>query len=306
MVRSPQRLAEHLRPLGVADDDRVETAEGDMTDAAAVRRAVEGCDAVVHGAATFSFRRRDEERMTRENAAGTRTVLEAGAEAGCSPLVHVSSTVALHRPGGGVLDHTSPPGTGPGPYSASKVASEQVAREKQEAGAPVTIVYPGSVVGPHDPYLGENDHIVMLVLRGLLPAWPKGSLPYVDVRDVAATLAAAVAHEPGGRYLVPGHDVASLPGELRRVTGRRLPAVTVPAGMASAASVPGALTGWWWLPRGAEGPRLAGFANTTDSSRTTADLGVSARPFAEALRDTVRWLVEAGHVSRRQAGRALD
>jgi dihydroflavonol-4-reductase len=305
LVRSPQRLAEHLRPLGVDGEDRMETAEGDMTDAAAVRAAVEGCDSVVHAAATFSFKRRDASRMKRENAVGTRTVLEAGAAAGCSPLVHVSSTVALHRPGGGVLDHTSPPGAGPGPYSASKVASEQVARELQAAGAPVTIVYPGSVVGPHDPYLGETDHLVMLVLRGLLPAWPKGSLPYVDVRDVAATLVAALAHEPGGRYLLPGHDSAFLPAELRRVTGRRLPAVTVPPALASAASVPGALSGWWWLPRGAEGPKLAGYGNRIDSSRTTTDLGVAARPLDDALRDTVRLMVEAGHVTRRQAGQAL-
>lgn len=304
LVRTPSRLIDHLAPLGV-EPGRVEVAQGDMTDEAAVRRAVQGCDAVVHGAATFSFRRSDAERMTEENAAGTRVVLEAGAAAGCSPLVHVSSTVALHRPGGAVLDHDSPVGAGPGPYSASKVASEQVARELQEAGAPVTIVYPASVVGPHDPYLGENDHLVMLILRGLLPAWPRGSLPYVDVRDVAATLTAAVAHDPGGRYLVPGHDIASLPAELRTVTGRRLPAVPVPARVAGAASVPGALTGWWWLPRGAEGPRLAGYRNTTDSSRTTQELGVTARPFAEALRDTVRWLVEAGHVSRKQAGDAL-
>jgi dihydroflavonol-4-reductase len=303
LVRAPARLTAHLAPLGV-EPDRVEVAQGDMTDESAVRRAVEGCDAVVHAAATFSFRRSDRERMTRENAAGTRAVLRAGADAGCSALVHVSSTVALHRPGGAVLDHASPLGTGPGPYSASKVASERVAREMQDEGTPVTIVYPGSVIGPQDPYLGENDHLVMLVLRGLVPAWPRGSLPYVDVRDVAATLTAAVAHEPGGRYLVPAHDVASLPRALRPVTGRRLPAVTVPARVASAASAPGALTGWWWLPRGAEGPRLAGYANTTDSSLTTRELGVAARPLADSLRDTVRWLVEAGHVTRKQAGDA--
>ncbi len=305
MVRTPAKLEEHLRPLGIAGDDRLTPVEGDMTDEASVRKAVEGCDAVIHAAATFSFRRKDTARMKQENAAGTRTVLRAGADAGCSPLVHVSSTVALHRPGGGVLDHTSPLGTGPGPYSASKVASEQVAREMQDAGAPVTIVNPASVLGPHDPYLGENDHIVMLVLRGLLPAWPQGSLPYVDVRDVADVLAAAVSHAPGGRYIVPGHDITSLHEQLRAVTGRRLPAVTVPAWAASAATLPGTLTGWSMLARGPEGPRFAGYANTFDSSRTTQELGVTARPFADILRDTVRWLAEAGHISRKQAGRAL-
>jgi nucleoside-diphosphate-sugar epimerase len=305
MVRAPARLEEHLRPVGLAGDDRVTAVEGDMIDEKSVRLAVEGCDAVVHAAATFSFRRKDTARMKRENAVGTRTVLGAGADAGCARLVQVSSTVALARPGGVVVDHTSPLGTGPGPYSASKVASEQVAREMQASGAPVTIVNPGSVLGPHDPYLGENNRYVRLILRGLLPAWPRGSAPYVDVRDVAAVLTAAVAHEPGGRYLVPGHDVTLPHAELRRVTGRRLPAAIVPAWAAGAASVPGDLTGWSWLPDGLEGTKVVGFANTVDSSRTTEDLGVTARPFAETLRDTIRWLVDAGHISRRQAGRAL-
>jgi nucleoside-diphosphate-sugar epimerase len=243
--------------------------------------------------------------MTRENAGGARTVLQAGMDAGCGALVHVSSTVALARPGGGVLDHTSPLGSATGPYSASKIASEQVARELQAAGAPVTIVNPGGILGPHDPYLGENNHVVRLVLRGVLPAWPRGRFQYVDVRDVATVLAAAVDHDGVDRFLVPGTDVARPHDALREVTGRRLPAAPVPVALAVATAWPGDLTGWAWLPRGAEGSRLIGFANTTDAAHTTQELEVSGRPLTDSLRDTIRWMVDAGHISRRQAGKAL-
>lgn len=304
LVRTPLRLTEHLRPLGLDSDPRVTAVAGDMTDATAVREAVQGCDAVVHAAATFSFRRRDRQRMTRENAAGTRTVLEAGATAGCSHLVHVSSTVALARPGA-TLDHTSPLGTGPGPYSASKIASEDIARTLQTEGAPVTVVNPGGIHGPDDPYLGESNESLTQVLRGRLPAWPRGSLQYVDVRDVAAVLTACLAHPPGGRYLVPGHDAPRPHEVLRQVTGRRLPAVTVPVALAVATAMPGYLTGSSLLPNGVEGARIIGFGNRTDASRTTADLGVEARPLADGIRDTVRWLVAAGHLGRKQAGAAL-
>lgn len=306
LVRSPDKLTDHLRPLGLAGDDRVQAVAGDMTDATAVRRAVEGCEAVVHAAATFSFKRSDKERMTRENAGGARAVLQAGVDAGCRALVHVSSTVALARPGGGVLDHTSPLGSSTGPYSASKIASEEVARELQDAGAPVTIVNPGGILGPNDPYLGENNHVIRLVLRGVLPAWPRGRFQYVDVRDVAEVLAASVDQGGADRFLVPGSDVARPHDVLREVTGRRLPAVPVPVGAAVATALPGDLTGWSFLPRGSEGTRLIGFANSTDAAHTTQVLGVNGRPLAEAVRDTVRWLVEAGHISRRQAGRALS
>jgi dihydroflavonol-4-reductase len=40
-----------------------------------------------------------------------------------------------------------------------------------------------------------------------------------------------------------------------------------------------------------------------DASAVERDLGVQFRPPAETLADTYRWLVDAGHVSRKQAGR---
>ena len=40
------------------------------------------------------------------------------------------------------------------PYAQSKIASERVVRGLQEAGAPVTSIYPGAAYGPNDPYRG--------------------------------------------------------------------------------------------------------------------------------------------------------
>ena len=305
-VRTPARLAETLRPLGLSpDDERVEVAQGDITDAASVQRAVEGCDAVVHAAATFSYKRRDRDAMVHENAVGARAVLEAGRDAGCGVLVHVSSTVALARPGGVVLDGSSPLGPGFGPYSDSKVASEAVARELQEAGAPVTIVNPGGILGPDDPNLGESDEHVLSILRGRLPVYPRGRQQFVDVRDVAAVLAAAVGHEPGGRYLVPGATVTTMHEPLRELTGRRLPVLRLPGPVAAAGAMPGYLTGWSFLPGAVEGVRILACGNGVDASATTRDLGVTGRPLEESLRDTVRWLVDSGRLSRKLAGRAV-
>ena len=175
-VRTPSRLTSALAPLGLSvDDDRIEVVEGQMTDAAVVRSAVEGCDAVVHAAATYSFRRADRAAMMRDNTAGTEAVLGAAREEGCRVAVHVSSTVALARPGAVTLDHRSPLGPGHGPYSDSKVASERIARRMQEAGDPVTIVNPGGVIGPHDPYLGETNEVLVQVLQGKQPVFPRGS-----------------------------------------------------------------------------------------------------------------------------------
>lgn len=304
LVRTPSRLRDHLAPLDVPyDDPRLDVVPGDMTDAAAVREAVSGCDRVVHAAATFSYLRADAERMVRENVLGTTTVLDAALDAGCETVVHVSSIIALVRPGA-TLDAQSPLGVPIGPYSRSKIDSEREARARQDAGAPVSIVYPGAVLGPHDPYLGETDQVLRDVLRGLLPTWPRGGMQWVDVRDTAAVVVAAL-ERPGGRYLVPGETVA-LPHEtLRTVTGRRLPAVRLPVRLVEPVLRVGYRTAWPFLPHTLEGARLIACDTRVDAAATVEELGVPGRPLTESMADTVRWLAEAGHISRRQAGRCL-
>lgn len=303
-VRTPARLRAHLELLGVdPHHPRIEVATGDMTDATAVGEAVSGCDQAIHAAATFSYRRRDADRMLRENELGTTTVLDAAIAAGCSGIVHVSSVVALLRPGA-TLDHRSPLGVELGPYTRSKVQSEQAARERQDDGAPIAIVNPGAILGPHDPYMGESNANIRDILRGRLPTWPRGCLQWVDVRDTSDVVVAALGRR--GRYLVPGENVA-LPHEaLRTVTGRRLPAVRLPLAAALPVVHLGYRTGWPLLPHAVEGSRIIAMNARVDHSATVAELGIRGRSLDASLRDTVRWLAQAGHISTRAAGRCLE
>lgn len=304
-VRTPAKLFDHLAPLGVdAGHPRLEVASGDMTDSASVKAAVIGCDQVVHAAATFSYRRRDAARMVRDNVLGTTNVLDAAIEAGCSAIVHVSSIAALLRPGA-TLDQASPIGIVIGPYTQSKVDSERVARERQDAGAPLAIVNPGAILGPHDPYLGESNQVVRDILRNRLPTWPRGGMQWVDVRDTADVVVAALGR-PGGRFLVPGETVTAPHEVLRAVTGRRLPVIQVPLAVALPVLHLGYRTEWPLLPHTVEGARLIALHSRVDASATVVALGVTGRPLEEALRDTVRWLAQAGHISPRAAGRCLS
>jgi NAD(P)-dependent dehydrogenase (short-subunit alcohol dehydrogenase family) len=141
LVRSPGRPAPALEPLGVRG---VEHVVGDATDADSVRRAMDGCDAVVHDAAIFSYDARAARDMRRVNARATEVVLGAARDAGRNPIMHVSTYVALLPPGG-VLDGDSPVGDPRGAYARSKAETEQMARQLQEHGAPVVITYPGMV-----------------------------------------------------------------------------------------------------------------------------------------------------------------
>lgn len=307
LVRSADRIAPALRPLGVTAP--VDHVVGDVTDPEAVDRALAGCDAVLHAAAVYDLDARAHAAITRTNVAGAETVLRAAVTHGCDPIGYVSSVVALLRPRATVTPD-SPLSEAPGTYIGAKAAAEAVARGLQRDGAPVVIVQPGGVLGPDDPHLGDGLRRLRDVLRGRYPMWPAGGFHVVDVREVAAVLAAALTPGAGPRrYLVPGHfvDGRTMFGTLRAVTGRRLPHVVVPAGMilpvARAATVVQRVTPFH-LPFEYEGAVITSHATRCDDSRARAELGVEPRPLAETYRDTVRWLHRASHLSARQAGAA--
>src|SRR5262249_10872522 len=57
------------------------------------------------------------------------------------------------------------------------------------------------------------------------------------------------------------------------------------------------------LPWQGEGIWVMNCAARCDDAKTPSELGVQPRPLREPFVDTVRWLVEVGHVSPAEAGR---
>ena len=308
LARSLDRVAPALGPVGI-DPAGIESVEGDVTDAEAVTRAAEGCDALLNCAAVYSLDARDSATMVKLGARGAEIALEAAWRGGLDPIVHVSSYVALLPSGGKPLTEDTPIKDPPVAYPRSKAEAERVARGYQERGAPVVIVYPGSVWGPDDPHFGESDQIARNVLTGAAPLLPPGRMAVVDVRDVAAAHAAVMAAGRGPRrYLLGGYDVdfAELHRMLGDVTGRRLRSSAVPAGAAWAfARLADRLQPFvpFRLPVSAPAMWIMRHHSSCDNARAHAELGFEPRPLAETLTDTVASLLAKGRVSARQAGR---
>jgi len=281
----------------------VEVAVGDVTDPAAVSKAVAGCDAVLHAASVFSYQRKKRAEMLRVNVAGTRTVLEAGIAAGCNPVVHVSSLMALlgGTPRGATVSADSPVGNPLGLYAKTKRDSDFVARALQAKGHPVAITYPGSVLGPDDPYLGESNTVALQMARGLVPLTTLGRYGIVDVRDVAAVHAGLMKpHRQPARYPAFGQAVrhCDLHRMVCEAAGVRRLNVALPPAVAVSA-VPFfqllAAAGVHWA-NSPDGAYLTWRDHPVDNSVSERELGVTFRPVAESVRDTVAWLKSAGHL----------
>jgi dihydroflavonol-4-reductase len=236
-------------------------------------------------------------------------VLGSAHRLGLDPIVHVSSELALLPPAKGeVLTPDSPVKQTSWPYCRSKADSELVARRYQDEGAPVVSVMPAAVWGPQDPHFGEGVTRATNVLKRRYPIVMRGGMHIADVRDVAAVLAAVTTPGRGPRsYMVAGHYI-SLPDLIRTLadlSGRRIPFATFPvwflAGFGRAADVVQRRVRTR-LPWDAEGIWVMNCAARCDDSKTRSELGLEPRPLHETLADTVRWLVEAGRLSPREAG----
>ena len=305
LVRDRERLRDALAALG---SDPPEHVVGDMTDATAVDRALEAADAVVHSAAVVSLDARREAEMVATNLAGMRTVVGRAVELGIDPVIYVSSTSALFRPGVGRLHPDLPVPEARHGYGRSKAECELFARRLQREGAPVAITYPGGILGPAaGASLGETAAgVSQFVAAGVVPTrW--GALSLIDVRDLAAAHVALL--EPGRgprRVMCGGHlmTLEELTAALRELTGRRILIAPVPpvalraAGQAVDAVrrlIPfeTAMTG--------EGMELVTQWQGTDD-RTLHELGIEPRDGRDTLRASLQAWHERGLLSTRQLG----
>jgi dihydroflavonol-4-reductase len=286
----------------------VEVIEGDPGDPRVVGPAAYGMDAVVHLAATYRYDRDDGSSMS-ANAALARTVLEAARAAGVRRVVDMSSLVVFAL-GVTRIDETSPL-TAPGgqgwtdPYLRSKVEAEVVGREAEAAGLPRIALHPGTIVGPDDAPIGPSGRLLLAVLRG--GAIPDSRSPFVDVREVARGVVLALHARPGARFCLTSgvavhRETAAL---LDEITGRRprrvfLPAPTIRA-MARLNDVAGGRLGP--LPESGRLDFLLDSAQSVDTTRSTAELGLTYRSLRDTVSDTIRWWAANGVIDAGLAGR---
>jgi dihydroflavonol-4-reductase len=302
LVRNTGKAADVGAALDLSLDD---VLVGDVTDAGSVERALEGCDAVLHAAAAVALERRSAAAIVAANTAGARNVLRSAAERGLSRIVHVSSTSALEVTGA-PLTASAPPSRAPG-YAASKAGAEEVARSLQTDGAPVHITYPSGVLGPAaGKALGETSTaMARFVAAGVVPT-RGGALSIVDVRDVAEIHRRLIgADAPPGRVMCGGIGLtmSELADQLRAITGRRFPVLPVPpAALRAAGRLADRLMSRLPLQLPLSEESMALITTWPGTDDDVDALGVHYRPVEETLATALRAWVDAGLLTRRQAG----
>jgi nucleoside-diphosphate-sugar epimerase len=202
MVR-PVDDASRLRKLA-----RVELVHGDLTDSAALKRAVQGVRCVYNVAAKTGPWG-PEDVYWAANVRGLADLIHASMDAGVQRIVHTSSITVYGHQLHGIMTEDDPLYAEDNPYSRTKVAGEKlIANLVKDNGAPVVIVRPGWIYGPRDT--ASFGRFVSLIEsgKGFIVGSGKNIVPVVYVRDVAQGLikAGAAGDEVIGRAYTIADD----------------------------------------------------------------------------------------------------
>jgi dihydroflavonol-4-reductase len=292
------RIIGRSRPAGPGSE-KVEYVRGDLKDREAVRRALEGMQAVYHLAGLVSFQDKDARRMYELHVDCTRELLRDVRESGVRRVIlaSTSGTLAVSREErvGTEEDDYPIEVVGRWPYYLSKIYEEKLALEYcRQHAIPLVVLNPSLLMGPGDERLSST-WTVMKFLQGEIPAMPGGGMSFVDVRDAAdAFVKALEGGEMYGRHLM-GVNL-SMPDffhRLERLSGVAAPRLRLP----SRVNVLGARVlervAKWRGTKPTLDPQEVDIGEHwfwLDAAKAERELGFQARDVHETLHDTVQYL----------------
>jgi len=277
----------------------VEVVEGDIRDAAAVGRAVAGCDLVFHAAALTSDWG-DPQEFADINIGGTRNVAEAALRNRVERLVYVSSYEVFDHANLERLDESMPFFVRGQLYPDTKIRATETVREYAAKGLPAVVVYPVWVYGPNDrtlfPLLADS------LRKQQMFYWARHarmSMVYIDNLIDMLMLAATHPAASGEAFLVCDGYNLTFEGFCERLAegiGAQPPGLYLPCSVAYLLA--SAMEGYACISGSRQRPMLTRQAVTVLSSRALVDTSKARNLLGwkpkvsldEGFRRTLDWL----------------
>ena len=172
-----------------------EVFAGDIRDTNGVREAMRGCDAVLHLAALIAipYSYHSPDTYVDTNVKGTLNVLQAARELGVRRVVH-TSTSEVYGTARFVPITEEHPLQGQSPYSATKIAADQLAYSFYASfGVPVVIARPFNTYGPRQSARAVIPTVIAQIASGMRRLKLGAIHPTRDFNYVADTVRAFIA-----------------------------------------------------------------------------------------------------------------
>ncbi len=317
LVRELVTSGQVVRALVMPDDDcrslsglNVEIVRGDVTDLRSLESAFSGADLIFHLAGIVTIMPGMKTVLEKVNVGGVRNVVKACRGARVRRLVYTSSIHAIAEPAQGtVIDESQPfdPDRVLGDYARSKArATLLLLDEVKRGGLDAVICCPTGIIGPRDYGISSIGQLILDFASGHLKSYVKGAYDFVDVRDVALGLILAAGKGQAGRcYIFSGAQVQvpDLMQELALNIGHPAPTREIPPMIARAAGVLASV--YYRLIR--RRPVFTAYSidvlrsnSLVSSARAREELGFTARPWRDSIRDHVSWFRSEGMLPARR------
>lgn len=173
----------------------IDVFSGDIRDPHGVRMAMQGCDSVLHLAALIAipYSYHSPDTYIDTNVKGTLNVLQAARELGVSRLIH-TSTSEVYGTARYVPIAEEHPLQGQSPYSASKIAADQLAYSFFASfELPVVIARPFNTYGPRQSARAVIPTIITQIASGVRQLKLGALHPTRDFNFVADTVSAFIS-----------------------------------------------------------------------------------------------------------------
>jgi dTDP-glucose 4,6-dehydratase len=172
-----------------------EVFAGDIRDPHGVKEAMKGCDAVLHLAALIAipYSYHSPDTYVDTNVKGTLNVLQAARELGVGRVIH-TSTSEVYGTARFVPITEEHPLQGQSPYSATKIAADQLAYSFFSSfGLPVVIARPFNTYGPRQSARAVIPTIITQIANGRRQIQLGAVSPTRDFNFVQDTVAGFIA-----------------------------------------------------------------------------------------------------------------
>jgi NAD dependent epimerase/dehydratase len=207
--------------------DKFEVFLGDIRDPYGVKQAMKGCDAVLHLAALIAipYSYYSPDTYVDTNIKGTLNILQAARELGVQRIIH-TSTSEVYGTAKFVPITELHPLLGQSPYSATKIAADQLAYSFYASfNTPVTIIRPFNTYGPRQSARAVIPTIIIQIANGVRKIKLGSMSPTRDFNYVTDTVAGFLAalksdrgagevFNIGSNYEVSVGDTVKIIGEI--------------------------------------------------------------------------------------------
>lgn len=175
--------------------DSLDVFAGDVRDPHGVRQAMQGCDAVLHLAALIAipYSYHSPDTYVDTNVKGTLNVLQAARQLEVQRVVH-TSTSEVYGTARSVPITEDHPLQGQSPYSATKIAADQLAYSFYASfGLPVVIARPFNTYGPRQSARAVIPSIITQIASGQRKIKLGAVSPTRDFNYIQDTVAGFIA-----------------------------------------------------------------------------------------------------------------